>query len=120
MSIFKNKKAKVTLKSEVDRCNDCKCAAEYPCTPIECYRPVYTITCVLNEKYWNEELKRYIAVGINEEESLLIAETAEITFTHVGGMYRLINSIQEGKINKVTITQNVLGTESEIVKGTVN
>ena len=115
MGLFKKDK---TNKATCDGCDRCKC--EYPCSKEDCYRPIYTVTCVLNQDYWNEDLKRYLAVGINEQNSLLISETEEVTFVHTGGVWNLIEAIQSGKVTKITITQSIMGTPEEIVKEGIN
>ena len=73
-------------------CEDCKCVEEKR----------FLVTFTLSDKYWNEELKRYLFVGFNRGDAVTVAETPEITI-NTSELWRMNDMLYSGDISNVTV-----------------
>jgi hypothetical protein len=89
----RRKKSEVTLKSELDPSCD-KCVCESPCTAKECYQPKYKVIITLSDKFWNEDLKRYIITSYKYNEIIISSDkVVEFEFSgYLGNLYDLMTS----------------------------
>ena len=73
-------------------CEDCKCVEEKR----------FLVTFTLSDKYWNEELKRYLFVGFNRGDAVTVAETPEITI-NTSELRRMTDMLCSGDVSNVTV-----------------
>ena len=78
--------------------------AEQPCCK-ECNsveEKKYEVTFILTDKYWNEDLKRYLFAGFGRDGAIMVSETPEVT-TVTSEVWRVNDLLYSGALSQITI-----------------
>jgi hypothetical protein len=85
------------VKNNINMSENCKCAEPTPTVE----EKKFEVTVVVSEKYYNEELKKYL-FSFERDYTVMISETPEVTF-ETSELWRLTDYLYAGGITQLKI-----------------